>query len=391
MVHLLESWSRINSGSTHIAGLARMAKVLEDNFFWLQGAMERIPLSPMQVVSDTGEVSEQPLGEAIRIRKRPEAPIRLLLVGHYDTVFGETHPFQAPRFMDGYRMNGPGVADLKGGLVVMLKALEALEQSPFAERIGWEVLLNPDEEIGSFGSDKLLKKCTENAMAGLIYEPAMADGCLAGARKGSGNFTVTVRGKSAHAGRNPQEGRNAVVAASIIAQELYALNGREGVLVNPARMVGGGALNVVPDTAVLRFNLRTSAVEDEAWLVDRIEEITGRFRNRDGFNCELHGRFTRPPKPLCPRNLALFEMVRDVGAELGQEIRWKDTGGACDGNNLHHYGLPNVDTLGVVGGLIHSDGEYVELESLVKRAQLSALLLLQLASGDKMLDQVIKG
>lgn len=392
MAHLVHGWSAINSGSTHVAGLGRMRKVLEDNFFWLKGDMDVIPLPPMEVVSDEGVASTQALGEVIRIRKRRNAPIRLLLVGHYDTVYGENHPFQVPRFLDENTLNGPGVADLKGGLVVMLKALEALEMSPWAEQIGWEVILNPDEEIGSVGSAKILAEGAKWAQVGLIYEPAMADGTLAGARKGSGNFTVTVSGRAAHAGRNPRDGRNAVVAAAQIAQQLYALNeAREGVLVNPARFHGGGALNVVPDRATLKFNLRTSSVADEGWLLSEINRITEPFRGQDGFDCVLHGHFTRAPKPLCGRNEALFQLVRQVGAELGQEIRWKDTGGACDGNNLYSHGLPNVDTLGVIGGNIHSEDEFMRVDSLTSRAQLSALLLMQLASGDKMLERVIKG
>ena len=382
MLHLTEQWSRINSGSTHVAGLARMAKALEDNFYWLGEPVERIVLPPMAVVSDEGVASVQPLGECLRIRKRPDAALRVLLVGHYDTVYGEHHPFQVP-YVDGGKLHGPGVADLKGGLVVMLKALEALEKSPFAEQIGWEVILNPDEEIGSVGSDAVLKEAAGRAHLGLIFEPSLPDGTLAGARKGSGNFTLVIRGKAAHAGRNPEEGRNALVAASVVAAELMALNSaRVGLSVNPARMVAGGALNVVPDVATLKWNIRIAKAEDEAWVMDRMEEIIAPYHEVNGFEAALSGHFTRAPKPMCARNTALFEWVASAGTMLGQEIAWRDTGGACDGNNLYKHGLANVDTLGVRGGAIHSDGEFMEMASAVERAQLAALLLMRLGAGD---------
>lgn len=383
MLHLTESWARINSGSTHIEGLSRMAKVLEDNFYWLGVPVERHALAPMRVVSDAGEASEQRLGEVLRLRKRPDAPIRVLLVGHYDTVYGKDHPFQEPYYTEDGKLHGPGVADLKGGLVVMLKALEALEKSPFAAQVGWEVVLNPDEEIGSVGSDPFLQEAARRAQLGLVFEPALPDGTLAGARKGSGNFTLVIKGKAAHAGRNPEEGRNALVAASQVAAALMALNGKRlGLSVNPARMVAGGALNVVPDLATLKWNIRIAAPEDEAWVLAQIQKIIAGFQGVNGYEAVLSGHFTRAPKPMCERNTALFHWVADTGRMLGQAIAWKDTGGACDGNNLYKHGLANVDTLGVRGGLIHSEGEYMEMASSVERAQLAALLLMRLGAGE---------
>lgn len=390
MVHQLYEWSNINSGSRHIAGLTRMAKVLEDNFFWLKVPIERIDLAPIIEMADDGQMREQALGQCLRITMRPKAPIQVVLVGHYDTVFDENHPFQTAQFLDEQTLNGPGVADLKGGLLVMLKALEAFEQSPWAHNIGYQVILNPDEEIGSIGSDVVLREAAKTARIGLIFEPALPDGTLAGARKGSGNFAVHVTGKAAHAGRNPNDGRNAVVAASRIALALAELHKSQSrVLINPARIVGGGALNIVPDQAILRFNVRTQSHEDEAWLEEKIAKITEEFSGIDGYACHIHGGFTRAPKPMSESNLVLFDMVRSSGAMLGQSIAWRDSGGACDGNNLYKYGVPNVDTLGVRGGAIHSDKEFVELESLSERAQLTALLLMRLASGELTMDDIV--
>ena len=218
---------------------------------------------------------------------------------------------------------------------------------------------------------------------GLVFEPALPDGTLAGARKGSGNFTLTVHGRAAHAGRNPEEGRNALVAAAQAAIALAALNGkRAGVTVNPARLISGGALNVVPDLAVLKWNVRMTQPEDTAWVSAQMEEIVAGLE-KDGITATLSGHFTRPPKPMCTRNRALFDWVVESGAMLGQTLSWRDTGGACDGNNLHASGLATVDTLGVRGGYIHSDAEYMVPESLTERAQLATLLLLRLAKGER--------
>ncbi len=380
MVALVEAWANINSGSYNLAGLRNMRAAIAAAFSPLGGTQEVLPLSPITQINARGEAIEVPMAEALSIRKRPEAPLQVLLVAHMDTVYGVDHAFQRCVMRAGDVMNGPGVADLKGGIVVMLHALMALEQSPWAQNIGWQVLFNPDEEIGSIASDPLLKQAAQGKHVGLIYEPALADGTLAGARKGSGNFSVVVRGRAAHAGRNPEDGRNAVVALAEITQQLFALNGgREGLTLNPAKLEGGGALNVVPDLAILRFNIRTREVADEAWVLGEIEKILATVNGRDGFEATLHGHFTRQPKPMAPAIQKLFDLVLACGRELGLTIGVKPSGGCCDGNNLWKYGLPNVDTLGVRGANIHSAEEIIHLDSLTERAQLSAMVLMKLA------------
>lgn len=387
MIFLTEAWSRINSGSHNIEGIRKFRKALEDNFRWLEGEMEVVPVKPLTEIDEHGSTRSVEIAEALRITKRPKAPIQILLMGHMDTVYGVDHPFQEPKFLDEKTLNGPGVADLKGGLVVMLKALEALERSPWKDQLGWQVLLNPDEEIGSVSSDPLMKEAAKGKHLGLIYEPAMGEGDLAGARKGNGNFTLVVRGRAAHSGRNPQDGRNAIALLADYTAKIFALNGkREGVTVNPAKLTGGGALNVVPDLAILGYSVRTQAVEDEAWATSEVQKIIA--SPPEGFKAELHGQFTRTPKPMSPQNKAVFDMVMSCASELGFKIAIKPSGGCCDGNNLWKYGLPNVDSLGVRGANIHSDKEVAYLDSLVERAQLSALLLMKLAKGDLNIESI---
>ena len=375
--------SNLNSGSFNAAGVDACAEHLRRLFAPLGATAERIAVARYRYTDDRGEWRERPLGHALRLRLRPEAPLRVFLCGHLDTVFGPEHPFQAARADGDDRLNGPGVADLKGGLLAMFLALSALEQSPHRERIGWEVLFNPDEEIGSQGSAPLLAEAAQRNHFGLVYEPAYPDGGLASERKGSGNFDIVVRGRAAHAGRNPEDGRNAIAAAAALAGELHGINGRrEGLTLNVGYVHGGGPLNIVPERCVLKFNVRTSRHEDEAWLLETVGKLVDGAGSREGYALELRGGFTRPPKPVSAGTARLQQLLGDCGATLGLQLQFRPTGGCCDGNNLAAQGLANVDNLGVVGGEIHSDREWMRISSLAERGKLSATLLLKLASGE---------
>ncbi|MFP5307096.1 MAG: hydrolase, partial [Gammaproteobacteria bacterium] len=341
-----------------------------------------IEVAALQSTGDDGRLQAQTLGPALRLRQRPDAPLQIFLGGHLDTVYPADHPFQRVRQDADDSLHGPGVADLKGGLLVMWAALAALERSPWRGRVGWEVLLNPDEEVGSQGSDPLLQQAATRNQLGLVFEPSLPDGSLASARKGSGNFDVIVHGRAAHAGRNPEEGRNALRAAADVVAAVDALNGRRaGVSFNPGYLHGGGPLNVVPDLSVFKLNVRTAQPDDAGWVHEQLDLILTRAR-RDGIRFELRGGFTRPPKVVDGKLQRLMDLLQDCGRSLGTELRFKPTGGCCDGNNLAAYGLPNVDNLGVVGRDIHSDQERMRISSLAERAKVSALLLMRLASGE---------
>ena len=375
--------SNINSGSFNAAGVRASAEALARLYAPLGASVEWIEVAPYQSTNDKGLRVQRPLGPALRLRKRPEAPLQVFCCGHLDTVFAADSAFQKAQLIDANTLNGPGVADLKGGMVALQMALTALEASPLAERIGWTVLMNPDEEIGSRSSVPLLKEAAQQHQFGLIYEPAYPDGNLASARKGSGNFDVIVHGRAAHAGRDFAAGRNAIVAAADFLRDLNALNGQRGALtINPGYVHGGGALNVVPDTAVFKFNVRTELPEDECWMQEQLDLLMTRLNARDGLRCELVGGFTRPPKIVDAQMQRLIDHVADCGRQLGLGLQFKPTGGCCDGNNLAAYGLPNLDNMGVVGGDIHSDREWMRLDSLAERAKLSALLLLRMADGE---------
>lgn len=375
--------SNLNSGSFNVAGVNATGERFAELFAPLGASIERLPLAPYASTNDRGERLQRPIGHAIRLRKRPDAPLRVFLGGHLDTVFASTHPFQQARRLSDDVLNGPGVADLKGGLLVMWLALTALERSPHREHIGWEVLFNPDEEIGSQGSAPLLAEAATRNHFGLIFEPAYSDGGLASERKGSGNFDLVIEGRAAHAGRNPEDGRNAIALASELALALHRLNGqRAGLTLNLGYTHGGGALNIVPDRCVLKFNVRTSQASDECWLEEQLDQLLTRANDREGFRVQRHGGFTRPPKPVSAGTARLQGLLGDCGRSIGLDLQFRPTGGCCDGNNLAAHGLANVDNLGVVGGDIHSDREWMRLSSLAERGMLSALLLTRLASGE---------
>ncbi|WP_029087166.1 hydrolase [Brevundimonas aveniformis] len=377
------AWCAINSGSRNLDGLNTQLDVLEAEVrHSLSCDIERVPLVETIEVGDNGVLTEQPYPPALRLTMRPQAPTQVVLTGHYDTVYPASSPFQTVRVRDDGALHGPGIADMKGGISVILAALEAFEDHPARHAVGWTVLLSPDEEIGSLGSGPVLAELGRRGHLGLTYEPAMPDGALAGARKGSANWRIVVHGRSAHAGRAFHEGRNAIAGAAIIAAALHALNGRhEGVTLNVARITGGAPLNVVPDVAVIHFNARVPDQAAAAWVSEQVAQLAA-HPPFEGLTTDLHGGFTRPPKPADASQQALMAVVAKAGALLGQDIVFKPSGGVCEGNNLHAAGLPNIDTLGVRGGDIHSEAEFAWPESFVERAQLSTLILAKVASGE---------
>lgn len=378
MLAEIEAWAAINTGSRNLAGLAQMADELEAAFAPLGGSAARVRAAPASQIDASG--NERPLahGDNLHIVKRPDAPVRVLLTGHMDTVFPADHGFQSCRWLDADTLNGPGVADMKGGIAVIKAALMALEASPFAQDIGWEVVLNSDEEVSSPGSAPLLAAAALRCHLGLTFEPALPDGTLAGARAGSGNFSAAIHGRAAHAGRNPQDGRNALLAAADLALRLAALAG-DDLSVNPARIDGGGPNNVVPDMAVLRWNMRPRTAAAQLRAEAGINEAVAAVATAHDVHIHVHGGFARPPKPLDANQQRLFDLVKSCGTSLGLPISWRDTGGVCDGNNLAATGLAVVDTMGPRGGAIHSSEEFLCADSLEERARLAALVLMRVA------------
>lgn len=376
MLSLIQQLCNQNSGTFNLNGIQQVGEILIEEFRSLGGNLEIVPSHPYRTVDDSGAKIEQKLGDSLWLRKWPDAKRRVLLCIHCDTVYSSDSPFQQCRWLDNGFLNGPGVADAKGGLVVMLHVLRMLEQSSLAGRVGWDVLINPDEEIGSPGSQELIKSIAPGCQFGMLFEPALADGTLISWRKGVGNFSFIVRGRSAHSGRDFEKGRNAVVAMSQLMGQIDALNTNPEVTLNVGRVSGGGALNVVPDLAIGRVNVRIKTSQQKAEVLDQFQRLIDEWNGREGFQIEIHGDFSSPPKMLTPEVQALQSRIEESAEVLQIPIAWQGSGGGSDGNKFADAGLPNIDSLGPCGGSIHSFDEFLMPQSLIPRTQLAALTLM---------------
>jgi len=382
MLEQVQAWSAINTGTANLDGLAKQAAALVEVFSALPGEIELVEPAPVTAIDANGHEFAKPHGRHMVLRVRPQANRRILLTGHMDTVFPADHAFQGQKWLDGETLNGPGVADMKGGIAVMLQALKVAEAAGTIGALGYDVMINSDEETGSLASAGLIAELAQGKLAALTYEPAaLPDGTLAHERGGTGNYSITFTGKSAHAGRNPHEGRNAVVAAADLILRLKGME-RDDLTINPAKLEGGAANNVVPDHAVLRFNIRPKSTEAMEGFERDLAQVLAAVEREHEVGIHRHGGVTRPPKPVDERAQRLFDLVKACGAELGQAIRWQSSGGVCDGNNIAACGVPVVDTMGVRGGAIHSPDEFLIVPSLAERAALSALVITRIANGE---------
>jgi glutamate carboxypeptidase len=363
-------WANVNSGSGNEAGLTRVAEQIQRVFQELDPDESRL-----QFLSEVA-TGRSPL---IRLAKRPNAAKKVLFFGHLDTVYALEHPLQKAQLLPDGRLNGPGVCDMKGGLAILVCGLTAFEHSVREKRFGWTILINSDEELGSPLSTPFFEEAAQRHVVGFGFEPALRDGSIASSRRGSGNFTLRFHGKAAHSGRNPGDGMNALVPLAQFILKCQELNRRrDSIFINPAIVAGGTAPNVVPDLASCQVNVRTTASDDETWILGELHRFIAEIAKDRGYRTEISGSFTAPPKILSPQIERLLELVRKAGQKIGIDIQGRPTGGTCDGNRLAGFGLPNLDNLGARGNHIHSQAEFIYPESLVERAQLLYELLLEL-------------
>lgn len=305
-----------------------------------------------------------------RERSRPYQ----LLLGHADTVWPVGTLEEMPVRRDDGKLRGPGTFDMKGGLVQTVFALRALRELGLEPAVTPVFLLNSDEEQGSLESRRHIERLARRADRAFVMEPALGpSGALKTARKGTGSFTVTVRGKSAHSGLDPEEGASAIVALSEVVQGLHELNDPErGVTVNVGTIEGGGRTNVVAEGARAEVGVRVAHSED----VDRlIEQIRGLSPSVPGTEVQVEGGLGRPPMERTPGVEVLWRAAERLGDRLGLELEEGRSGGASDGNLTARH-VPTLDGLGAVGGGAHAAHEHVRIDAMPERAALLALLLL---------------
>lgn len=307
-------------------------------------------------------------------RKLDDASPTQLLVGHSDTVWPLGTLDRMPvRLVDG-RLEGPGTLDMKGGLtsvVMALRTLRALDLHPSVAPI---VFINADEEIGSPDSKKHVRRLAQQASRAFIVEPPLGlDGLIKTARKGVGNFTITLRGRAAHAGLDPLSGASAILELSHLIQKLDALNDHEhGTTVNVGRVGGGTRPNVIAAEARADVDVRVITVADGEEIEERIRALDA--ENRD-VTLDIEGGIRVPPLERTPRNRSLWQAARRAGSEMGLDLDEALAGGGSDGNTTSLY-TATLDGLGCVGDGAHADHEHILVAPSLERCALLARLLM---------------
>ncbi len=385
MVNDLAEYVAIPTGKGHTPGLDALRERVVERLTSLGASVSLEPGEPkpawlegpggVQRNAAAGRADPPPVVVA---RRSGGSGPRVLIAGHLDTVFEPDGAFQTMTAQDdGEHASGPGVVDMKGGVVLALHALECLAEA--GVDLNWTVLLNSDEETGSFTSEAVLRRVAAEHDFGIAVEPALPDGGLAIERMGSGQFCVDVFGRSAHAGREFEKGVSAVTKLGEMLVELSQLVDLErGKIVNVGPLLGGPVTNAVPDYAACWGNVR---YRDPAAGDELAEQIDALATADDAMpRVVVHRRWNRPAKPETDAVRRFAELTRDAAESLGQTMPFARTGGVCDGNILQDAGLATLDTLGVRGGNLHRTDEFIELSSLVERAQLLAVVLSRLAS-----------
>jgi glutamate carboxypeptidase len=309
----------------------------------------------------------------------------ILLSGHLDTVHDPAGPFKELSISpDGKTATGPGCVDMKGGLVIMVAALEMLDEAGIDA--AWTVVLNSDEETGSYYSERALRAQAARTRSangiGLVVEPALPDGGLVVERLGSGQFMIEARGRAAHVGRDFEKGVSAITALAerLVSVSRLSSPGR-GKIANIGIVEGGAATNVVPDRARAWGNVRFPSREVADELGQGLDLLATPPAAHAPPEVVVRRSFNRPAKPPIPETRAIAELARLAAEDLGQKLPFGKTGGVCDGNILQDEGLPTIDTLGVRGGGLHTPQEWIEVPSLVERCHLLAVLIGRIAAG----------
>ncbi|WP_048601462.1 M20 family metallopeptidase [Rubeoparvulum massiliense] len=367
MLDWLECLVNQDSGSSNKEGIDKLGTMLQKEYSKLGFQVEVL--------------QEEKYGNHLRIRMEPKAggvkaaTPSILIIAHLDTVFPKGTAASRPFRIEGERGFGPGVIDMKGSQVMLLYVMKALlvQHDPAVQQI--EILLNSDEEIGSPSSRPWTEELCKGKRYAIIMEPARANGAIVSARKGGGKYRLTVQGKAAHAGIEPEKGLNAIYELAHHVIQLQQLNGiAEGVTLNVGTFRGGTTCNTVPAEATAMVDIRVTTMEQMGLVAQRIEQLTS-HTYLAGTKLQLEGGISRPPMAKTAATEAFLALVQQAGNELGIVVQDTFTGGGSDGNFTAALGVPTLDGLGPIGGNAHSEQEYIELSSLIERGALLARLL----------------
>lgn len=364
MLKLIETLVNIDSGTYLKQGVDRVGTVLSDEF---------------AKIGFTVEVHRQEkLGNNIVIRHpEAEAP-EIVLIAHMDTVFGERTAARRPFSRKGDYAYGPGVIDMKASHATALYALKALVENGSGAYKNVELIFNTDEEIGSIGSRELIEQIAKTKKYALILEPAQ-NGNLVSERKGGGKYFLKVKGKSAHAGIEPEKGVSAIEELARKIVKLHALTDwNKGINVNVGLIKGGTSVNTIAPIAEAGIDVRIQTWEDGEAMDAAIKEICS-YSEVPGTELELTGNITRPAWNLTDEARALIDIIAEEGANIGLELSHEKSGGGSDGNLTGSIGIPSIDGLGPCGADAHQESEYLYIPSLTERTLLLANVIERLS------------
>jgi glutamate carboxypeptidase len=309
-----------------------------------------------------------------RPKDHPKGAGIQLMIGHCDTVW-KKHTLENMPIQDTEeKLSGPGVFDMKAGITQMIFAIKALKALKLTCELSPVVLINSDEEIGSFESTNAIKRFARIARRAYILEPPLGlEGKLKTARKGIGKFTVTVKGKPAHAGLNPEKGVSAIVELSYHIQHLYSLNDFEkGITLNVGMIQGGSSANVIAEESKAVVDVRVYNMKDAAYIQKEISNLKPKHK---GTSLEIEGGFGRPPMEKTERNQKLWKIAKNIGRGMELELNESTAGGGSDGNTTSLF-TATLDGLGTVGDGAHAKHEFIFKKKLIERTTLLSMLLL---------------
>lgn len=366
----LNRWCSINTHSFNISGINEFLKVFLEDAKELNADIQHHDLANFSCISLSGKPEICSFAPAITLTKRPNAKKKVLLCIHSDTVYAVNDGFLKCELLDHNTLKGPGVADAKGGLQVLLTGLLAYERFCPNENLGWTILLVPDEEIGSMGSFKLTQNLAKNHHIGLVFEPALPDGNLVSSRPGSIVIRLMATGKAAHAGRELEKGINAITALSHLITHINTHKHRFDGNFNIGVIKGGTAVNQVPDYAVCELNFRSNDLNKMQQVKQLLNDFISDIQGLHMAEFSIHHYCERPPKILDHDSYVLYKQLQICAKQQGLNISWKSSFGVSDANYMSSIGLATLDTLGPVGGNLHSHQEYVKLSSILERSEL---------------------
>ncbi|HCY88306.1 MAG TPA: carboxypeptidase [Desulfobacteraceae bacterium] len=354
----LETIVNMDSSSGNSEGIARVAGFFKKRFTAIGMTCD------LQFLGD-GRVP------CLKAASNPKkTPYDLMCLGHMDTVFPEGEAAKRPFSKDDARAYGPGVCDMKGGLLVALHGLEALHHAGLLDKLSVCICFNGDEETGSEASQPWIEEHARRSQRVLVFEPCRPGYNVVLRRKGGGWFHLRCKGKAAHAGADPEKGVNAVVELAHQITRVQAFNDAQADISAQVTVAhGGDKINIIPATAVAAVDVRTTTQAAGDCVQDFFQELSN-TPFFPGAKIRVSGRIDRPPMEFTPKAEVLYGQIRDCAASLGFEINGISTGGCSDGNFTAAQGSPTIDGMGIVGANSHREDEYVELSSVIPMVSL---------------------